>query len=127
MGIYRSEMVERYGTGSGYGYKLGDIVGGTFVYVPADVAINQAMKKLLYFSLGFSIFFLLALFIVDRIIVSSVIKPIEVFVKTAEDVSKGKLDREFRVRTNDEMKSLANAFTRMKASIVKAIEIMKKR
>jgi methyl-accepting chemotaxis protein len=119
------QMVARYGTTSGYGYKLGDIVGGTFVYVPADVAIRQAMKKLLYFSVGFSIFFLLALVVVDRIIVRSVVKPIEVFVKTAEDVSRGKLDREFQVRTNDEMKALANAFNRMTVSIKKAIEIMK--
>ena len=120
-------LVERYGTKTGYGYKVGEVVGGIFVYVPADVAISQATKKLLYFSIGFSIFFFIVLVVVDRIIVRSVVEPIENFVSVAEDISKGRFDREFEVTTNDEMKSIADAFTRMKISLAKAMDILKEK
>ena len=117
----------RYGTESGYGYKVGEIVGGLFVYVPAEIAINQAIKKLIYFSAGFSVFFLIVLIVVDRIIVRSVVQPIERFVGIAEEISRGHMEKEFEVTTNDEMKTLADAFTRMKRSLARAIEMLKSR
>jgi len=119
-------LLDKYGDKTGYFYKDKDIVGGLFVYVPAKIAIAQANMKLLYFSLGFSIFFLAALIFVDRTIVHSVVKPIETFVKCAEDISRGNMNKEFEVKTNDEMRSLANAFNRMKVSLAKAMEILKK-
>jgi len=79
----------------------------------------------MYFSAVFSVFFLLVLFAVDRFIVSSVVKPIEHIVDVAEDISRGKLDREFHVKTNDEIKMLADAFDRMKVSLAKAMDILR--
>ncbi len=118
-------MVEQYGTRSGYGYKLGEIVGGRFVYVPAQTAIEEARKKLAWFAGGFSLFFLLAMVAVDQIIVRSVVRPIENFVSVAADISRGKMDREFEVKTNDEIKMLADAFKRMKVSLAKAMDILR--
>lgn len=120
-------IVKRYGTETGYGWKVGEVVGGIFVYVPADIAINQATKNLFYFTIGFSIFFFIVLVVVDRIIVRSVVIPIENFVSIAEEISKGKMDKEFKVTAHDEMKSLADAFTRMKVSLAKAMDILKVR
>ncbi len=117
----------RYGTNSGYGYKVGEVVGGIFVYVPAEVPLRQAFKKLLYFTGGSVVFFLAVLLVIDRIIVRSVVRPIENFVSVADEISRGKMDREFEVHTNDEMKTLAEAFTRMKISLAKAMDILKKR
>lgn len=118
------DMVAKYGKRSGYGYVAGDVVGGRFVYVPTAVALQQAQLKLTYFAGGFSIFFLLALLAVDRIIVVSVVKPIENIVSVADDISRGKMDREFEVKTNDEIKTLVEAFRRMKVSLAKAMDIL---
>ncbi len=118
------EMVEKYGNQSGYGYVAGDVVGGRFIYVPTEVALQQAEKKLTFFAGGFSLFFLLMLLAVDRIIVYSVVKPIENIVSVATDISKGKMDRELVIHTNDEIKTLAEAFNRMKISLAKAMDIL---
>ena len=119
------EMVAKYGTRSGYGYVTGDVVGGRFIYVPTEVALKQARQKLAYFAGGFSLFFLLALLAVDRIIIRSVVKPIEDIVAVATDISRGKMDREFTVKNNDEIKALADAFRRMKVSLAKAMDILR--
>ena len=119
------EMVAQYGTHSGYGYMVGDVVGGRFIYVPTEVALKEARRKLAYFAVGFSLFFLLALLAVDRIIIRSVVKPIEDIVAVATDISRGKMDREFEVKNNDEIKALADAFKRMKVSLAKAMDILR--
>ena len=123
--VAHPSQVERYGTRSGYGYLEGDVVGARFIYVPTDVIQKEAIKRIMYFSAVFSVFFLLVLFAVDRFIVSSVVKPIEHIVDVAEDISRGKLDREFHVKTNDEIKMLADAFDRMKVSLAKAMDILR--
>ncbi len=123
--VAHPDMVKKYGSRSGYGYEVGDVVGGRFIYVPAEVALSQARKKLAYFAGGFSIFFLLALLAVDRIIVRSVVRPIENIVAVAGDISRGKMDSEFEVKTNDEIKDLADAFKRMKVSLAKAMDILR--
>ena len=121
------ELKIRYGTQSGYGYKVGEVVGGLFTYVPTEVPVKQAIKQFIMFIVGFSISFFAILFIIDRVLVNTVVKPIEKFVKIAEDVSRGKMDKEFDIETNDEMKLLANAFNRMKLSLAKAMDILKKK
>ena len=120
------EMVEEYGRDSGYGYEVGDIVGGRFIYVPMSAAEEITMKKLAGFAGGISVLFLIAMLIIDRVIVGTVVKPIEGIVDVAEDISRGKMDREFDVKGNDEIKSLADAFNRMKVSLAKAMDILRK-
>ncbi len=117
----------RYGTSSGYNWKAGEINSIRSVYVPVDIPISNAKRALITFTIIYSIFFFLVIIIIDRLIIANIIKPIESFVKIAEDVSRGNFEKEFDVRTNDEMKTLADAFTRMKLSLMKAIDIMKKR
>ncbi|MBE0596040.1 MAG: DUF3365 domain-containing protein [Desulfuromonadales bacterium] len=119
------DMVARYGTQAGYGYELGQVVGARFVYVPTAVAEMQALKKLAWFAGGFSLFFLLALVAVDRIIVYSVVRPIEQIVEVATEISRGRMDRDFDVKSNDEIKALADAFKRMKYSLAKAMDILR--
>ncbi|MBU0551317.1 DUF3365 domain-containing protein [Myxococcota bacterium] len=118
------EMVAQYGKKSGYNYKLEEIVGGTFVYLPAAVSFNRAMNKLLIFMAWFSAFYFLVIFIVDRIILFSVVQPVESLAATAESLSMGDLDVVFEVKTEDEMKVLAGAFTRIKVSMRKAMDLL---
>lgn len=124
--VANPEMVEEYGTDSGYGYEVGDVVGGRFIYVPMAAADELAMKKLAGFGGGISLLFLFAMLIIDRIIIGTVVKPIEGLVEVAGDISRGKMDREFDIRGNDEIRLLAEAFNRMKVSLAKAMDILRK-
>lgn len=121
-----STIINQYGKDKGFGYKEGDIIAIRAVYVPTRVPMSLMWKNLAIFMLLYSALFFVALFILDRIIISNIIKPIEHFVETATEVSRGNLDKQFEVKTNDEMKLLADAFERMKVSLRKAIEILKK-
>ncbi|WP_156826940.1 c-type heme family protein [Geopsychrobacter electrodiphilus] len=120
------EMVKEYGRDSGYGYEVGDVVGGRFVYVSMAAADAMTYKKLALFGGGISLLFLLAILIIDRVVISTVVKPIERIVEVAEAISRGKMDREFDVKGNDEIKLLADAFNRMKVSLAKAMDILRK-
>jgi len=120
------EMVEEYGTESGYGYKLGEIVGARFIYVPTKKAMEQTRKKLVIFIVTLSILCLIAFILIDGVIIHSVVRPLEELTSIATEISKGKLDREFEVKSNDEIKALADAFNRMKVSLIKAINMIKK-
>jgi methyl-accepting chemotaxis protein len=120
------EMVETYGTQSGYGYKVGDIVGGRFIYVSMDKADAITLKKLAMFGGGLSLLFLIAMLVIDRTVINTIVKPIEEIVAVAEEISRGKMDREFEVKGNDEIKLLADAFNRMRVSLAKAMDILRK-
>ncbi len=120
------EVRERYGTTHGYNWKVGDIVTVNSVYVPTEEAKEAAIRALVTFAGVYSGMFLLIIIVIDRIIIKSIIRPIEEFVETANEISKGRFDREFRVDTEDEIKLLANAFNRMKVSLQKAMDILKK-
>ncbi|MDY0212430.1 MAG: DUF3365 domain-containing protein [Desulfuromonadaceae bacterium] len=123
--VAHPEQVEQYGTRSGYGYLEGDVVGARFIYVPVEMVKVQAYQRILYFSIGFSIFFLLVLFAVDRFIVTSIVRPIEHIVSVAEKISRGNLDAEFDIKSKDEIRTLADAFERMKVSMSKAMDILR--
>lgn len=121
-----SEQQKQYSTSSGYNWKVGDTIGAATVYVPADVPIQNAKQALIIFSAIYSAFFFLVIMIIDRLIITNIIKPIEKMVATADEISRGKMDREFEVKANNEIRTLANAFTRMKLSLQKAMDILQK-
>lgn len=120
------DQVEEYGSTSGYGYKEGDIVGTRICYVSTQKIVELTWKKLGFLSGSISLLFLIALIVIDVIINRSVVKPIENIVDIAGDISRGKMERSFEVNTNDEIKSLADAFNRMKVSLQKAMDILKR-
>ncbi|SHJ42795.1 HAMP domain-containing protein [Malonomonas rubra DSM 5091] len=124
--VAHPDMVAEYGSTSGYGYKEGDIVGTRIVYVSTEEIKQLTWKKLAFLSAAVSILFLVALIVIDLIINRSVVKPIENIVDVAGDISRGKMDRSFDVDTKDEIKSLADAFNRMKVSLEKAMDILRK-
>ena len=97
------------------------------IEVPTEIPIASAKKALLFFSLIYTGFFFIVLIVIDRLIEKGIIIPIEQFVAVADEVSRGRFDREFTVKTNDEIKTLADAFTRMKLSLAKAMDIITKK
>ncbi|HEX9779097.1 MAG TPA: DUF3365 domain-containing protein [Geopsychrobacteraceae bacterium] len=124
--VAHPDMVEEYGSESGYGYRLGEIVGARFIYVPTEKALALTKKKLTIFVAALSVLFLVAFLLIDGVIIRSVVRPLEQLTAVATEISRGKLDREFEVTGNDEIKALAEAFNRMKVSLTKAINIIRK-
>lgn len=120
------EQVEKYGTSSGYNYVMGSVVGSNIIYVPASVPIAIAQRSTAAVALLFTVLFLILFVVINVLIRRNIIRPIENFVSAADQVSKGKFDNKFDVNTQDELKTLADAFTRLKTSIVMMMEMMKK-
>jgi len=125
--IAPEEQVKRYGVSSGYNWKDGEIIGANTVYVPVNVPIQNAKRVLVIFSIVYSLFFFAVIMVIDKLIKRSILRPIEGLVLTADEISRGKMDREFEVKANNEIKTLADAFTRMKISLVKAMDMLKKK
>jgi methyl-accepting chemotaxis protein len=119
-------QVERYGTTSGYHYTMGSVVGTNIIYVPASVPIAIATKSTVVVAVVFTALFFLLFIIINILIRNSIIRPIENFVKAADQVSKGRFDNKFEVNTEDELKTLADSFTRLKTSIIMMMDMMKK-
>ncbi|MDI6801531.1 MAG: DUF3365 domain-containing protein [Thermodesulfovibrionales bacterium] len=121
------EIVQRYGGEHGFGWKQGEINAVRMVYVPVDIPISSAKKTLAMLSFIYSWFFFVLLIAINIIVEKNIITPIEKFVKVANDISRGQFDKEFDVKTNDEIKTLADAFNRMKISLEKAMDIMRRK
>jgi nitrogen fixation/metabolism regulation signal transduction histidine kinase len=60
------------------------------------------------------------------VVARSIVKPISNLAETANNISKGHMDMEFKVDSNDELKVLSDAFERMKTSLNKAMQMLKK-
>lgn len=120
------EQVEKYGTATGYNYRKDAVVGTNIIYVPASVPISIAMRSTIAVAIVFTVLFVLLYLIITLLIKKSIISPIEHFVSVANQVSKGQFDNKFEVNTQDELKVLAEAFTRMKTSLVMMMDMMKK-
>jgi HAMP domain-containing protein len=120
------EQVERYGTASGYNYAMGSVVGSNIIYVPASVPIAIARRSTVIVAVVFTGLFFIIFGVINLLIRRSIIQPIERFVRTADQVSKGKFDNEFKVDTEDELKTLADAFSRLRTSILMMMDMMKK-
>ena len=120
------EQLKKYGTTVGYNYVMNTVVGSNIIYVPASVPIAIAKRSTAMVAIVFTALFFLLFVIINILIRKSIIHPIEMFVKVADQVSKGQFDNKFEVKTEDELKTLADAFTRLKTSIIMLMEMMKK-
>jgi HAMP domain-containing protein len=121
------ELIEKYGNERAFGWNEKEVVASLISYVPVRVAKENAIKTLIVFSSFYTGVFILVLIIIDRLMVGSIVKPVEYLSKIADEISLGKMDEKIKVDTNDEIKSLADSFTRMQRSVKAAIERLQKR
>jgi len=120
------EVVARYGNTAAFGWGENEVVAGLIVYVPTRLATENTIRALIVFGSLYSGLFLLSLIAIDLVVARSITKPIKDLAETANDISKGHMEREFKVNSNDELKILADAFDRMKTSLNKAMQMLKK-
>ncbi len=116
------KMIKRYGTEHGFGWKLNEINGAQIVSVPANIILVRANQALILAIGIITLVFAIAIYVANLWLKRYVIQPIKRVVRVAEAVSTGDFDAEFEKVSNDEIGSLVEAFTRMKLSLVMAIQ-----
>lgn len=115
-------MIEFYGPNNGFGWEMDEIVGAQMISVPASTVINKARRATLLLVGLVSGIFALILFLVNLLLSKQVVKPLKRIAQTAEEVSRGNLNVEFEQDSNDEVGMLAKSFTRMKRSLMLAMD-----
>ncbi len=118
-------LLTDYGPNNGFGWKEGAVVGAQIVSVPMSVPIdraNHAWLQLLLFLIGMMVLAILAL---DAAVYWFVIRPLKIVSDTADRVSRGEKDvTPVRVRSKDEIATVASSFNRMQVSLAKALKMV---
>lgn len=117
-----ASMIERYGAVNGFGWKLNEIVGAQMIVVPADTVLKTVRQSFVLQIGVFSLIFAATILTVNFWLKQYVVRPLKRLAVVAEAVSMGNTEAEFERASNDEVGSLANAFARMKMSLIMAIQ-----
>ena len=120
--IAPKSMIERYGASNGFGWKLNEIIGAQVIYVPASQVFQIARQSFILFMGIVVVIFAAAIFLVNLWLKRYVVRPLNRMTQVAEAVSTGDMEAEFEQKSNDEVGSLAQAFTRMKTSLAIALK-----
>jgi HAMP domain-containing protein len=106
-------------------WKVGSIQGGIFVYVPFETTLIKAQMNGIIKGL---IAFVVNILIVGIILIllnKYVFKPVEVLREHADKISRGEIDEEIPIQSEDEIGQLGKAFERMRVSIKKVMDLLK--
>lgn len=121
-----ADVIKRYGSEGGFGFKAGDVAGVISVTLPAKPLMATALEVFGPVEIGLvTLAFLLSYLFIQY----SVIRPIQRLTAAADQISIGKeanlSDEHIPSSTNNEMHQLALAFTRLRTSMQLAIQRMK--
>lgn len=120
------QIIEKYGDKNAFHRKTGDVIAALTVSVPADYIIHEA-KKYTYTFLGLVISFFLILGTITNLMMNSlIIKPVKYLSDIASRASMGEMELEIKLDRKDEIGELAQALDRLKLSVKKAMERLKK-
>ena len=118
-------LIDRYGPANGFGWKLNEIVGAQVVSVPTEVPTQRARSAFRTFMLSLAGVFVFVGIVLNAMLLSMVIMPVSRLAKLADQVSMGNMEvPDFRVRSRDEIRTLADSFNRMKKSVVQAMKML---
>ncbi|HHP7243515.1 MAG TPA: HAMP domain-containing protein, partial [Elainellaceae cyanobacterium] len=115
-------MIDFYGTANGFGWQLNEIVGAQMISVPASQVRQNARQSFVLIMGIVMLTFAAAIFMVNLWLKRFVIRPLKRMAMTAEAVSTGDMDADFEYVSNDEVGTLAEAFRRMKMSLMMAMK-----
>ncbi len=119
-------MIERYGSSGGFNWQLNEIVGAQIISVPASKVIQRANQSSFLIIGIVSIVFVAVILLINIFLNRQVVVPLKQITHVAEEVSMGHMDVDFEQLSNDEIGSLAKAFKRMKLSLDKAMDRLKR-
>jgi len=118
---------DKYGTGEGYNYKVGGVVGAIVVGVPmADInslVLSRSLIALLIFTVIFAIIFLTVSGIVKR----QIVQPVEIITEIAIAISKGDMSQSIEVKQDgSEIGELGHAIQLVQRSLAYAMKKIRK-
>jgi HAMP domain-containing protein len=118
-------VVARYGRDNGYGWQLGDVIGAQVVSVPVASARTRAQQAVDTFLAALLAVFASLLLVVNLVLYLLVVRPVRRMAAIAERVSVGESGvPEFAPGGATEIATLARAFTRMRKSLDKALQLL---
>ncbi len=121
------EMVERYGSANGFGWKENEVIAAQIVSVPASLPVemaNHEFRQLMTLLLGVGV---VTLLILNLVLVVTVTRPVSQLAQRAEEISEGKLDGpELPCRGRCEISMLVASFNRMHRSLLAAMKMLDK-
>jgi len=116
-----------YGDSGGFGWKLNEVVGTQMVVVPYTLPAELARKTFISFLISLAVIFLLLFFVINITIRKLVLKPVLRLTRMADELSKGNLNSaEIKVTGKDELAEMSAAFNRMRRSVIKVVQLMRK-
>jgi len=118
-------VIEQYGSANGFGWKVGDIVAAQIITAPMTLPIQRANSAFVAFLLSLAAVFIVLIIAINAMLIFLVIRPVNQLSNMASEVSLGNLEiPDFQVTGKDEISTLAEAFGRMRKSLVEAIRML---
>jgi len=115
-------LVKLYGTTNGFNWKLNEIVGIQIVSVPASKVFQNAHRAFFSIMGLIIVIFGFTIYMVNLCLKQYVVKPITQMARVAEAISMGDMKADFNKVADDEVGQLAEAFNRMKMSLMMAMQ-----
>lgn len=116
-----------YGDAGGYGWKLNEVVGTQMVTVPYTLPAELAKKTFFSFLISLTAIFLLLFLVINITIRKLVLRPVSRLTRMADEVSNGNLKgAEIKVTGKDELAEMSAAFNRMRRSVIKIVQLVRK-
>lgn len=118
-------MIERYGSANGFGWQMNEIVGAQVVSVPMEVPILRA-NTLFKVFMGLLLILFVFLFVsLNLLLYLLVVRPVNKLAGIADQVSLGNMDvPDLPATGRDEISRLAQSFSRMRKSLVRAFQML---
>jgi HAMP domain-containing protein len=118
-------VIEQYGSANGFGWKVNDIVAAQIITAPMQLPIQRANHAFTAFMLSLAAVFVVLIVAINVLLMYLVIRPVNQLSNIASEVSLGNLTvPDFEASGKDEIASLAEAFRRMRRSLVEAIKML---
>ncbi len=120
-----AQITAKYGGNSGFGYRVGSVVGASVVGVPManlnELVLTRSLIIVGILTLLFAFIFLF----INTLVKRSIIAPILSISEAANSVSRGKLDKSIAMDRDDEIGELAYSFELMRRSLVAIVKKMR--
>jgi len=115
-----------YGVDSGYGWKVGEVIGGSAVGVPLADINSLAIKRTLYALLALAVVFGILYVYLNTIVRKNIISPILEMSIKAKKIAKGDLGEAVNIERDDEIGELATSFEMMRRSFITLVRRIKR-
>jgi len=116
-----------YGSDNGFGWQQNEVVGSQIVSVPLSVPLEKADYAFRVFIISQVATFAVIFVVVNVALRLIIIRPVRQMAAIADQISSGDLEvPEFKSGGKDEISQLGHAFNRMRRSVEKAMELLKR-